>query len=377
MKQIIISFALIASFFTAATTVAFQTTGFSDPYGVAVDAKTNFIYVSNMNGAPTSQDDNGFISRLKGDGTVDELRFIDAASKGVTLNAPKGMAVTQDKLYVADIDKLRAFELSSGKFLFDVNFGDLPIQHFYDVTVGPDGALYLTDGPGNTIYRIDTARQHEVTTFISGEDLGQPHGIVWFPGRQVFAIAGWSSGKVIAFDKAGKRQTYPAILLRTLEGIVADDAGNMFVASTGLNAVYRIAANFELHTFKLALKSPGGMAYQKSDEQIIAACLETDAVESLPLFPKEAAAKSPVADYVQPPPAPKVEEKPSEKAPQKEELKEETKEEVKEEAKEELKEETKEEVKEEAKEEAKEEMPEMEEEEEGVEPGATDVDESE
>jgi DNA-binding beta-propeller fold protein YncE len=343
MKRTIILFILVVLSVTASKSYAFKAAGFSNPYGVAIDAKTNFIYVSNVNGAPDQQDKNGFISRLKGDGTIDNIRFISASDK-VPLNAPTGMAVAQDKLYVTDINKLHAFDLSTGKFLFDVNFGDLPIQHFYDVILGPDGLLYLADGPGNTVYKIDIARQHEVTTFASGEVLGQPHGITWFSGRQVFAIAGSSSGNVIAYDKEGERQTYPAIFLRTLEGITADDAGNMYVASTSLSAIYRIASNFGLNTFKLGVKSPAGLAYQKAGNQLIASFSETGTVETLPISEKEVTAVA----------APLPPAKEEVKEPAKAEVKEPTKEEVKEPAKAEVKEPAKEEVKEPAKVEVKE-----------------------
>jgi DNA-binding beta-propeller fold protein YncE len=296
--------ALLMTLAFASSAQAFKADGFSNPFGVTVDSKTNYIYVSNVNGDPDKTDDNGFISRLKGDGTVDMVRYIDGASNKVTLNAPKGMAIAQDRLYVADIDKLHAFDLITGRFLFDVNFGKLPIQHFYDVTLGPDMSLYLADGPANTIYRINILRQHEVTTFISGEELGQPHGIAWFPARQVFAVAGWSSGRVIAFDRAGKRQAYPAILLRTLGGITADNSGNMFVTSEGLAAIYRINTGFALNTFKLAFKTPMGVAFSAAGNEVVAASFETGTVESISIAGEEAKAAA-VADYIQPAPTPR------------------------------------------------------------------------
>jgi len=286
---------------------AFKTEGFVNPYGVAVDPDTNFIYVSNVNGDPNRRDDNGFISRLKGDGTIDKMRFIEGASNKITLSAPKGMTVADGRLYVADIDKLHAFDLITGRFLFDVNFGNLPIQHFYDVTLGPNMTLYLADGPANTIYRINIKRQHEVTTFVSGDELGQPHGIAWFPARQVFAIAGWSSGRVIAFDITGRRQTLPAILLRTLGGITADNSGNMFVASDGLAAIYRINTGFALNTFKLAFTTPMGVAFSQAGNEVVAASFETGTVESVSIAQEEAKAAA-VADYMQPAPRPKPEE---------------------------------------------------------------------
>lgn len=264
---------------------AFAATSFQNPYGIVIDPKTNFVYVSNVNGPPATRDDNGFISRLKGDGTVDLLRFIDGADKDTALHAPKGMAIVGTTLYVADIDKLRAFELSTGKHLFDVNFGDLPVQHLFDVSTGPDEALYVSDGPANVIWRVDVPRLHEVTAFISGEALGQPHGICWYPAKQVFVVAGWSSGQVVAFDRAGKRQMLPSISLQALEGVTADDAGNLYVSSTALAGVYRIATNFALFAFHMGIPSPAGVAYQRSGNAVIIASFDAGTVQSIPIPP--------------------------------------------------------------------------------------------
>lgn len=283
MKKISWIFAVAVVLFAAAKVSAFTTPGFQNPYGVVVDPKTSFIYVSNVNGDMTERDDNGFISRLKGDGSIDNIRFIDGAAKEIDLHAPKGMAIVGTTLYVADIEKLHAFDLAAGKLLFDINFGTLPVQHFYDVSTGPDEALYLSDGPGNTIYRVDVPRLHEVTTLVSGEILGQPHGICWFPARQVFVVAGKSSGQVKVFDRSGKPQPTPAVFLRTLEGVAADDSGNLYIASSELSAVFKIGPNFALSTFGMGINSPAGVTYQRSANQIITALFNSGEVRSIPI----------------------------------------------------------------------------------------------
>ena len=282
MKTIIVA-VFFAVILHAVGADAFSTPGFFNPYGVVVDAKTNFIYVSNVNGSLDGKDDNGFISRLKGDGTVDLLRFIDGQSKDITLNAPKGMAIRGTTIYVADVDKLHAFDLNSAKQLFDVNFGNLPVQHFYDITLGADDTLYLTDGPANVIYKIDIAKQHEVTTLASGENLAGPHGICWSPSQQMLVVGSWMKGMIIAFDRTGKPQPLPLVFVRSPEGIAADELGNTYVASNVLSAVYRLALNFALNSFGLGLSSPTGLAYQSSGKQVIVTLFNTGVVQSIPI----------------------------------------------------------------------------------------------
>gem|GEM_PF-976456 len=282
---------------------AFTAQGFSNPYGVAVDERTNFIFVSNVAGSLDAKDDNGFISRLRGDGSIDNLKFIDGAARSIDLNAPKGMAVVGTTLYVCDIDKLRAYDTTYGNHLFDVNFGNLPVQHLYDVKQGPGGVIYVADGPGNRIYKVDIPRQHEVTTLTMGDSLGQPHGLVWFPPKQVFAVAGWSSGQVTAYNRSGKMRPLPAVFLRTLEGMDADNKGNIYVSSTGLGGIYMIDKDFALHSFNTGIDSPSGIAFHKAGEQIITASFNGNTVESMPIGP-QAATPSMEVTHTQARPAP-------------------------------------------------------------------------
>lgn len=274
-------FAFSSALFVTSIAHGFSTSGFQNPYGVVVNSQTNFIYVSNLNGDPNARDDNGFISRLKGDGTMDQLKFIDGLSKDVVLNAPKGMAIMGNNLYVADIDRLHVFELAGGKFLFDINFGDLPVGHFYDVEVGPDESLYLTDSSSNIIYHIAVAKLHEVTTFASGAFLGSPRAVAWFPARQMFVVSSSESGQVIALDRAGKRQAVPAIFLKGPEGIAVDEDNYFYIASSALGGVYRAASNFGISSFALNVGQVTGMAYQKTGRGLIMAIFDTGVVQSV------------------------------------------------------------------------------------------------
>src|SRR5258707_2917915 len=94
---------------TKALTVA----GFSTPESVLHDSTQDIYFVSNINGSPTAKDNNGFISRVRPDGAIENLKFIEGGH-GATLNAPKGLALAGDTLWVADIDAVRAFNARTG-----------------------------------------------------------------------------------------------------------------------------------------------------------------------------------------------------------------------------------------------------------------------
>lgn len=284
MKNILSAlFCAILTGFLSINAYALTIPGLVDPFGIVVDDKSGNIFVSNMAGLPDVKDDNGFITRLKPDGTVDKIRFIDGTKTNIVLNSPKGMAIMGNFLYVCDIDAIRVFNVESGLQLFEVNFGDLPRQNFYAITVGPDGALYVADAVVNRIYRIDLSKQHEVTMFTEGGDLQAPHGIVWSSARQGFIVTANSTGQVITYDRAAKRMQTPPIFLKSPEGVEVDDGGNIYVADKELKSVYRLSPKFALYSFAQGIERPAGIAYSRATKNMMVSVFGGNTVEAYPV----------------------------------------------------------------------------------------------
>ena len=119
-----------------------ETPNLQGPESARYDRDLDVWLVSNVNGAPGKRDNNGYISRLRPDGTPYNLKFIEGGKKGVTLNAPKGLAINGDTLWVADIDFARAFNKRTGELIANVS---TRAKFLNGATVGPDGAIYMTD----------------------------------------------------------------------------------------------------------------------------------------------------------------------------------------------------------------------------------------
>lgn len=121
-------------------------TGLSTPESVLWDAGRQVWYVSNINGPAMAKDDNGYILRLTAEGAMmDSLPFINGADEDIVLNAPKGMALVGDTLWVADIDALRAFNVVSGTAVTTLELGAQRATFLNDVAAAPDGSLLITD----------------------------------------------------------------------------------------------------------------------------------------------------------------------------------------------------------------------------------------
>src|SRR5690349_10166824 len=118
--------------------------GFKTPESVKYDPELDVWFVSNINGVPSDKDNNGFIARVNAEtGQVDSMMFVAGGRGGVTLNAPKGMALQGDTLWVADVDALRGFNRRTGAHVASIN---LPGASFAnDVVAAADGSLYVTD----------------------------------------------------------------------------------------------------------------------------------------------------------------------------------------------------------------------------------------
>jgi sugar lactone lactonase YvrE len=186
--------------------------GFKTPESVKWHAGQGVWFVSNINGNPSNKDGNGFISRLRADGTVDSLMFVAGGRGGVTLHAPKGMALVGDTLWVADIDAVRAFDARTGAPVASIDLAAQQATFLNDIAVGADGALYVTDtgirfGPTGEMTKPGTDRIFRVaagaraaTVAASGARLGGPNGIAFDAANQRFVVAPFGEGTVFAWN---------------------------------------------------------------------------------------------------------------------------------------------------------------------------------
>jgi sugar lactone lactonase YvrE len=164
-------------------------TGARDPESVRYDPEQDVFFISMMDGFGSYKDNNGYIVRVPAANPAQQTVFVEAKKNGVTLHAPKGMAIHGDTLWVADIDVLRGFDRRTGASIATIDFASQRPTLLNDVAIGPDGRIYVTDtgiqmtefgviyAGGDRIFVVGPAGSISVAA--EGQRLGRPNGITW------------------------------------------------------------------------------------------------------------------------------------------------------------------------------------------------------
>lgn len=165
--------------------------GFSFPESAIHDKYTDKYIVSNSGNPPGAPAVPGYISRLSPSGQVLDAKWIDGSNASTPLNDPLGMAVYAGKLYVADIDYVRVFNVYTGASITNIHIPG--VTGLNDVT--PFWGGVITSDPGidfatntftgtDALYKVNGIT-NQVTTLASGTQLANPNGVLYVPGKGV------------------------------------------------------------------------------------------------------------------------------------------------------------------------------------------------
>lgn len=192
------------------------TRGLANPESAVLSEKRAFLYVTNVNGEGDAKDHNGFIARIGLDGRILEREW----ARG--LNAPKGIMLRGESLYVADIDEMAVIDAGSGAVMRRVAApGALFLN---DLEFAPDGRVLIADSQNARIYgfRSDTAE-------VWAEDalLDSVNGLYAEPGRLIVTTM---AGRLLAIDYQTRAISVLAEGLGDADGIAPLGDGNYLVS---------------------------------------------------------------------------------------------------------------------------------------------------
>ncbi len=151
---------------TAKLELLWEAQGFNNPESVIYHESSNTLFVSNVNGSPIEKDGNGYISKILLDGTILKMQWV------IGLNAPKGLAIHNNTLYVSDIDTLVAIDIPSGTITNTYKVDDAKFLN--DVTASNQGEIFVSDMLLNRIHRLSN---DQFNLWLESTELENPNGL--------------------------------------------------------------------------------------------------------------------------------------------------------------------------------------------------------
>ena len=182
---------------------------------VLYDSARNVIYVSNINGQPLEKNGLGFISKLRPDGEVLVEKWIEG------LNAPKGLGIFGNKLYVTDIDQVVEIDIDKGEIV--VRYPAEGSQFLNDISIDPSGNVYISDSNMNKIYRLTDGN---LELWLESELFNSTNGLFVENGNLLIGIA----GSVLKADLLTKEVSVYINNTGGIDGLASDGNGNYIIS---------------------------------------------------------------------------------------------------------------------------------------------------
>jgi hypothetical protein len=238
------------------------------PESALHDREQDLYFISNVNGALLTVDNNGFISRVKPETMEVELKWIEGGRDGVTLDAPKGMAIVGDTLYVSDITAVRRFDRRTGAPLGEIELDGATLIN--DLTTdGKD--VYVSDtglllGPGTTFFSTGTDSIWKISgdraeKLVGTRELRNPNGIDYVDGK--LRIVTFGAARLYELSD-GSLKTVATLPRGQLDGLVHLPDGTPVISSWAGEGVYR-----ESEPILAGIDAPADLGYDARRHRLL------------------------------------------------------------------------------------------------------------
>jgi sugar lactone lactonase YvrE len=207
-----------------------DTNAIRTPESVLYDAGRARIYVACM--GQFGKPGDGYIALLSPSGAIQNKQFTAG------LDDPKGMALSNDVLWVADLTQLVCIDPRTGEVLKRIAVPGATFLN--DVTADRDGNIYVSDTRSNRIHKISPAGVPAI--WAAADSLGGPNGVFALQNQLYLASAGAGIFSVWDAASAIRKQVLAKGMPRA-DGIVYLDPHNGFIVSTWTGIVYHISPN--------------------------------------------------------------------------------------------------------------------------------------
>jgi sugar lactone lactonase YvrE len=249
--------------------------GLKTPESVLYVPDEDVYLVSNVNGPASAVDGNGFISKIAPDGKVIELKWLDGSKPGTKLDAPKGLAIAGNVLYVADIKWVRLFDRKTGKSLGNVGVGGATFLN--DVSPNADGkGVWISDSgmkfgdkgaeatSSDGVFLVTNMQAKAVK---KDKTMGWPNGLL--ADENGTWVINYGNNELYYLTKGGKKEQAQNLPKGSLDGIVKAADGSILVSSWEAKAIYQGKPGSEFKEVLSGIESPADIGYDPKRNRVL------------------------------------------------------------------------------------------------------------
>jgi sugar lactone lactonase YvrE len=259
--------------------------GFRFAESISYDAERD-LYVAVNAGMPQDVVPNdGYVALVNPDGTAHTLKWIGVNRNGLTLNHPLGSDIANGRLYVADIDTVRLFDMKTG-----APQGAIPVAgtlRFNDLEVAEDGTIYATqtgttDPASWRVYKITP--KGEASVLVSGAPLNLPNGIA-FDAAGNIVVVNVGNNAVLTFSPEGKLLTTEESSDPGNDGLVVLPDGTKYVSSVRNGTLARIRPGQKAERIAEGIPNAASMTYDSKRNRLVIPMNDWNAITIVELKP--------------------------------------------------------------------------------------------
>lgn len=267
-KQIILIIIILAAVITLF--LVFRNFGkvkLDKPESIVYDPVSEKFLISNVgNGNIVAMDEQGSLSE-----------FISGE-----FDAPKGMIIHADKLYITDPNQIHVVKLSEAKIV--ESFYIEGAKGLNDIAIDEYGKLYITDTIDNCVFVYDPTSKTQER--LSSPLLQAPNGIIYDKPRwQMFIVNLSQHSPIISLNTRDKSfSIFKDTMYSDLDGIAIDDLGRIFFSSWKENMIIEIPQ--EQNRFVTNFKGYDGAAdiyYHLPGNELLVPMFKHNKIERIPL----------------------------------------------------------------------------------------------
>lgn len=169
-------------------TELWETKGLPTPESLLHAPNSEVLYVSLIDGEAMTKDGKGGVATLNLDGTIKDANWFTG------MDAPKGLALYEKQLYVADVTSVWIIDVVSGDLVKQIEIPGAVMLN--DVTIDNKGVVYVSDTRSGKIY---TLKNDKPEVFL--EDTPNVNGLK-VVGNDLFALVGPELWKIDSNKKS-------------------------------------------------------------------------------------------------------------------------------------------------------------------------------